>query len=279
MAAVVNIDAIEGSAASHHLIQGWAITRVAVVTGLTVAADTAALFKAALDAVIAVTGDRGSACPSISVPTYLEQFIPELIDATSVRVRIVYKGYPLVVWEYDGGLNQVESNLDINGSVVSVSYAYPSNYALDPRKAGLTITQGGMVRRSMPEPVITVRILIVPATIGGVARDASYCMAYYKAGFEGKVNSAAVTLGYLYGDVHCWLCEKVHGITRDGGGSYEASFTFHLRYQTWDEPVVFTNPDDGKPPADLVSGTGYKLVRTQPEVAFSGLPSLAVGAN
>ena len=62
----------------------------------------------------------------------------------------------------------------------------------------------------------------------------------------------------------------------DGGDSYEAGFTFHLKPTSWDKLIVFTNPDDGKPPADLVNGVGFKQVPRIPSVDFAQLGSVLI---
>ena len=33
---------------------------------------------------------------------YLKQFIPEVLSPTAVKFRIVYRGYPLLTYEFDG---------------------------------------------------------------------------------------------------------------------------------------------------------------------------------
>ena len=290
----VQVDIIEGSSASHHITQGWAITRVAVITGLNPAAtdDTAKLYNDALAALIAVVGDRGSQCPNISVPTYLEEFIPELLSAESVKIRMVYKGYPLPTYEFDGSLSQVESNLDANGQVITTQYTYPDNYALDPRKAGLTVTQGGMVSRPVPEPCFTIRFIVTdgtipPLTIGTPPNPGSMILVYsgtrtateimtYLGMYEGTVNNAYYQIGLINGAPHQWMITKVRGTSRDAGNTYEAAITFQFRAATWDQQTTFINPDDGKPPPDLVANVGYKLTRVPPETSF---PIFTFGPN
>lgn len=284
----VQVDILEGSSASHHITQGWAITRVAVITGLNAdaSADTAKLYNDALTALIAVVGDRGSQCPSISVPTYLEEFIPELLSPESVKIRIVYKGYPLPTYEFNAGLSQVESNVDAQGHPITVAYTYPDDYALDPRKAGLTITQGGMVSRPVSEPAFTIRFLVTSGTIptqviNGVffnfpgVRTATEIMTYLAA-YEGTVNSNYYQIGLISGAPHQWMVTSVRGVSRDGGDSYEASMTFQFRAATWDQLVTYINPDDGKPPPDLEEGVGYKMARVPAEASF---PTFNFGPN
>jgi hypothetical protein len=72
------------------------------------------------------------------------------------------------------------------------------------------------------------------------------------------------------------LIEKVSGISRDQGVTYEVTLSMRFNPATWDPQVTFINPDDGKPPPDLVAGTGYKVVQILPEVTF---PTWTFGPN
>lgn len=276
---MINIDLIQGATGSRHIISGWGITRLAVVTGLEPAVpnaqSTGQLLQAALDALIALVGDRGSPCPDVDVPTYLEQFVPEVIDMDKVHIRIIYKGFPAPQFEFTSSLCQVESNLDQNGDLITVQYTYPDGYLLDPRKAGQTIMQGGMISRPTPEPSFTIKFIIGAGTINGVAVNGTQMMSWYML-YEGGTNNAPYTIGFITGQVHQWLITSVRGNSKDGGFSYEASITFQFRQAGWDPLVTFINPDDGKPPPDLIPGVGFKLVRGPFETGF---PSFSFAPN
>ena len=290
MAAQVDLDFIESASASHHISNGWAVTRVAVVTGLNPAATdtTGGLFQEALAALIAVVGDRGSACPDISVPTYLEEFIPELLGADCCKIRIVYRGYPLPTTEFDGVFSQVETNIDAAGNPITVSYTYPSDYSLDPRKAGKTFPQGALVPTDVNEPVFTIKFMVVPGLLSfftaaiplpaGVTVDpyrtmsATEWISLLSWYYTGKVNNASYLIGVILGQARQWKITKVSGVSKDGGRSYEASMSFQLRVPNWDTQATFINPDDGKPPADLVANTGYYSPQILQAVTFPTFP-------
>ncbi len=284
----VFIDNIEGTAAQHHVSQGWSITSTATVSGLNSGKNdsTGTLFQDACAAVIAIVGDRGSQCPGVDVPTYLEEFIPEILSGDVCKIRIVYKGYPLPTYEFDGALCQVETNLDASGAAITTQYHYPDDYILDPNKAGKTITQGGLVSRPTSEPSFTAHFIVIAGSLGfqtinGVTTafpgvyTATDVMTWL-SNFEGCVNDSIYTIGLIVGQPREWMVTKVRGISKDGGNSYEASMTLQIRRGTWDQLVTFINPDDGKPPADLVKDTGYK----QPHVPYAAnLPSFYTGVN
>ena len=230
--------------------------------------DTAGLGQAAEGAVIAVTGNRGAICPNVGVPTFLKTFQTDLIGPDAAKVKIVYAGYPLPTIEFDGTLNQVESNKDSSGALITVQYTYPSGYLLDARKAGQTFTQGGMISRSICITTVVVRWVITDGKIGGTPATATEILAWFKTTFEGFLNNASYTLAAITGAARTWKVDKVAGVSRDGGQTYEAAMTFQYKPNTWDQLVVFINPDDGKPPPDLVSGTGYKMVQGETTTTF-----------
>jgi hypothetical protein len=340
MAATVQIDILEGTAASHDILRGWEITRIAViesglqaaasltlagsttlgsgtvtmastlgvlmgmsvagtgipaitkVTGITTntnivlsnaatesgtltlslgSLDTAGLMAAAEGLVIAVTGDRGSVCPNVGVPTYLKSFTPTLIGTDAAFVKIAYQGYPLPKYDFDSQLNDVQSNLDVNGSLITTSYTYPLNYPYDYRYRGTTKPQGGMISRPVPESTVNVQWLITDGfiAVGTVSTPATatQIVGWWKA-FEGKVNSTSYTIGPLMGAARCWRFDKIHCVSNDGGRTYEASALLHLKRNTWDTLVVYMDPNTGMPPPDLVAGVGYKMVATPEETAF-----------
>jgi hypothetical protein len=268
MASTVQVDILEGASYHHDLHGGLEITRVAIVTELTVAADHAALCTAAEAAVVAVVGARGSTWSSTSATVYLKRFSVKVLGATACQVDIIYQGYPVVVYEFDGGLNQVQSNLDVSGTVVTVQYEYPSGYDALHGTTGLdgtTETQPAIVSRTVPEPTFSVRMTLGAGTIGGVQKTASEMLSYYKYTYEGKVNSnSSYGVGYLVSGIRTWLVEKISGTTHNGGLTYEMIVVLHQRMQSWDELVIFTDPRTGKPPDGLVAGTGYKLVQVIP---------------
>ena len=242
--------------------------------------DTASLIQGALNAVIAVVGDRGAACPNIAVQTFLQTFIPEIIAANVVKVSIKYKGYPLPVYEFDGSMNQVQTNLDSTGKKFTVQYTYPAtqNFQFDPRLAGTTVTQGGLLNLPVPEPIFIIKWLVV-------GTNPSLQIDIFKATYEGKINNGAVTffVGGTSYPKHSVLIEKVSARTPDGGITYEAQCMFHVKPTPpggtsggWDPQATFINSGDGMPPPDLVSGTGYKQVQVLPEVTF---PTFTFGPN
>jgi hypothetical protein len=221
------------------------------------------LYSQALDDIIDLVGDRGSACDEIDVPNYLEEFIPEIISPEVVRVRMVYRGYPLPTYEFDSNLVQKETNLDINGNHIFVMYIYPTDYRQDVTKAGTLGAQGCLVSHPVLEAAVTVRFTL----LGTESDSATELMAALTL-LAGTVNESEITIGNITGAPRTWKLAKVQGTSQDGMVSYQALVSFQYRAATWDELVTFINPDDGKPPRDLIDGVGYCQVEVLQKANF-----------
>lgn len=277
----VILDHVQGSQAAHRLIEGWAITRMATVTDIVVAPpiNIGKLFTAALALVESETGPRGSACPDIDVPTYLEQFIPETISSDCVRVRIIYKGYPLPVYEMSSAVSNKRTNKDADGVPITLAYTYANDYRWGGGVfAGVSIPQGGLVNREMHEPVFTIRFIVLAGELFGEDKTATEIMSYLMT-FEGKTNADIYTIGLIEGAIRTWKITTVRGVTRDGGISYEASITYQYRESTWDEVVPYIDPNTGKPPEDVDDSSqpmAIKTIKAAPSVVF---PTLSFGGN
>jgi len=279
-----------GAEAVRHIQSGYAITRVALVTGLTSAQGRpdVNILNDAVAAVSTFIGQRGSPCSYVTVPTYLEQFIPELVNQTTVRVRVVYKGLPAISVDVDSALSQVDTNLDYTGTSVYTEYAYPAGYLLDPAKAGKTHRQGGLMHRPTWEPAFTVKFPITatlrvfgPITIPVVSNittgpglnytnDIHHYVACLAA-LVGKVNDATYEFMRINGAARTWMVTKFLATSSDGDLTFNAALTLQYREATWDPYAVFINPDTGQPPSDLVKGTGIVQVKIPQAVAFPQL--------
>ncbi len=284
----VILDIMEGAQATHDIQQGHTITRAAIVNNLNqfLSNDTAQIMLAAENAVASIVGGRGSPCPNVPVPTFLYEFTKEIISSTSVKVLIKYKGYRLPKYTFRGCKRQVETNIDANGNPIQTSYTFPSDYAYDPGRRGKTYTQGGMVSAPTPSPSFVVEFTItdgmsvpsditahIPGFASGSYSATDFCsiMSFY----AGKVNDADYKIGAIVGPARTWMVEDFDADTEDGGFSYQARMTFTYADEGWDPLVAYVNPDDGKPPADLVEGVGYytppvPMALQFPDFAFSG---------
>lgn len=263
----VTIDLLEGMAGSMHIIRGADIPRMAIVTGLASdgngnydvgGANTGQLYQRVLDAVSAVA-PLSSGCPGVTVPNYLAEIgMPEFISPDVARCKLSYRGFPALQIEFNSSLAQVETNVDNQGNPITVVYAYPSNYSTitggNPAYNGLSVTQGGIVSRPTSDVSFTVKF-----TTAGLTGVTSMAMNV------GMVNQNAYPVGVIPGAPRTWLCTGFRALSEDGGLTYNAALSLQYRAAKWDNPIMFINPDTGKPPPDLISGTGYKT----PQIALA----------
>src|SRR5512146_994486 len=115
MAIEVELDQVVGCTATRHLINGVSVTRMATAKNLGSYSDVGAAFEAAMAAILSAVGGIGEACPGISEPTYLESVVPETVSTDIVRVRLIYKGYPVAQTEIHSTLAQIPTNVDKDG--------------------------------------------------------------------------------------------------------------------------------------------------------------------
>ena len=272
--ATVQIDITEGAVGSHDLVDGWDVVRTAVVWDLNSdgSRDTAGIITDAENAVATITGPRGMSygtSPSgawtppyttvptdwvtnqFSVGTFLKEFKTDIIAPTVARVKIIYKGYALARYEFGGSLNMVPTNLDVNGNPLRSTYTYPDPYPANPSLAGKTVTQGCMTTTPVPESTFSIKYVVTAGKIGGVDKTAMEILTYFKTLMEGKINAVAYPVGYIPGEIHCVMCEKVDGTSRDGGITFDMTVLFHYRSRTWDTTCTFIDPTTGQPPPDF----------------------------
>lgn len=289
MAIEVDLEKINGGSAVQHIQQGTSVTRIATVSGLaTTGVTTGSLCQAAINAVVTIVGDRGSACPDIPSPNFLESFSPHVIGPGVVEVRISYKGLPMLQIEFGTTLSQVETNLDIDSHVLFVQYQYPSDYINshpDLQGRAQPITQYGTIQRSIQETTWTMRYTVTADRGGDIPPgfsegDGGYIPIANPSGGAGSGGGLTTATGLVMafaqyyvgminagvwdsapGAARTWLCESLRASSRDGGRSYEVSVTFHYRSDTWDFLLLFQDPFEGKTPTALIEGMGRKKVK------------------
>lgn len=252
----VTVDILPGHGAKL-TVQGWEFTRVAMVRGVTGEGHTK-LINAVL-AVIEEVGGIYAEHPNMA-NTLIKSFDPVPKTPEEVEVRIIYAQRSRVVTEESqievgSSITQVETNKDSAGNLITLSYAYPVNYKGNDKYRGQTITQGGMIKRPVPTSTLS------------ITRRESVSPLTKSQAYVGRVNSDV----WKGGEIRTWLCTGITGRSDDSGDSYVVTYSFEYKFDTWDETIMFINPDDGKPPTDLVNNVGIKTIQGLTAVAFSGL--------
>lgn len=244
----VRVDVLDGASGrryyGRHGQKMWEYTRVAIVDGITGVSGEDDLITQAVDAVIAEVGDLGASFPGRSY-CYIREFQPEPESTECVKVRIIYRDgqVDLNTIEVGASVAQVETNKDKDGNPITLSYTYPANYTTNPNRAGTTCVQGGLYTKFVPETTLVVERL----EVGSPLTNAQL--------YVGKVNSD--TFAGLA--ARKWLCTSIIGKSDDAGFSYSVTYTFQAREDTWDQNLIYINPDDGKPPDDLTA-SGDKTI-------------------
>jgi hypothetical protein len=282
--ATVQVDIEEGYSASHDLLSGWDYTRVGLVDELPVGLSTDDLITQAEAIMISVVGDRGTKYQmgSSGIFVYLKAFVPEIRSPNCVMFRIVYHGYPLLQYEFDAALTQIESNVDTNSTPIATSYKYPTHYS-DTAKAGHRFVQGAMVARDENEPVFSVTFMVVRGSITVFIRGKQFMLFNANAtdmmtvigAFGGTCNNDVYTIGQITGTKHQWKIVKVSSTSPDQGLTYYAKMYFQFRHVGWDKTVTFIDPGTGQPPPDLILSTVKVTDNTFPQ--YAGIPP--VGAD
>lgn len=267
--ASITLDIEEGHSASHDLISGWDYTRAAMVEGLSPALSTDDLIVQSEALLVAAVGNRGSRYQmgSSGIYVYLKAFVPEIIVGSdllptgAVKYRIVYRGYPILLYEFDGALNQVEANLDTNGTIIAVSYTYPANYNTgNTSLAGTRQIQSVLIQRDEPEPIFSFSFLVTSGSLSVHIRGHDFILTNANAtdimsaivAFSGTCNDATYTIGVIVGTKHQWKIVHVAADSKDQGLTYYAKMYMQYRPSGWDKTATFINPDTGRPPADLI---------------------------
>jgi hypothetical protein len=187
------------------------------------------------------------------------------LTPTIVEVECIYR-----IPSLDHGIAPIVGVTDLMDAQSFSGTTFLTNYPtqLDVTGAPITvahngIAQGAEVSASRPR-----------AEIGWSATLLTNDPLSYVYNFVGFVNSG----DFVYvGDTRMWLCTGIdfNMVQRSmqAGTTTSWHFDFRMAYdpRTWDADVWYTDPMTGKPPADLVSGTGYKQVQIYPEANFAAL--------
>jgi len=261
--ATLHIDITDGSGGVYDK-DGWRFDRIAKVTGVPGVGQ--AQIKNAVDSLIAAVGDIGSDHPTVS-SCKLRGYTPTSVANGIVTVKLTYKDEDTEVDSVDPedidirvgtSVSQVQTNKDKDGVLITVAYTYPTDYMLDIKKRGQTFVQGVMMSKMNPGTTLT------------CTRTESSSPAVRSRLYTGKVNEAGweVDPDAL---ARTWMCMGIEGNRDKATGHYRVTYSFQYRDDTWDEDAIFINPDDGKPPKDLVDSVGQWTPELVESIDFNGM--------
>ncbi len=256
----VTLDVIEGMQGRRvydgHGMKAWEFRRTAIVSGITAIPD-GDLLGTAVQAVVGEVGDIGEGTYPNHPDAYIQEFQPEAIDKSTVKVVILYREllYSSAQIEVGTSLTQTESNLDAFGNPITLDYTFPADYIIVEKRGKTDKDQRGMYQRLVPETTVTFR------------RKEYQSPLIKSTQYTGKTNlNTFLSLGSGR-----WLCTGIMGASDDGGLTWNVVYQFQCRPDGWDEQIVYINPDTGRPPGDLVPGVGIKCPQRYLQIDFGGL--------
>lgn len=253
----VTFDLVDGLTWSFDIINGFQGSRCGIVNGLATGVDgsfddatnltSGILMQRAYNAIVALA-PPASGCPGVTLPNYLKNIqMTECNSTDSQRFKLEYRGFPATQIEFNTSLAYVEDYVDNQGNPITVVYTYPSDYIGNPAFPGKLFTQGKAVSRPTSEPTFMVKF-----TTSGLPGITQLAL------LVGMVNNGPYPVGVIGGAARTWLCTGFRALSEDGGITYNASLSMQYRATTWDNKIMFINPDTGSPPPDLIVGTGSK---------------------
>lgn len=240
------------------------VVRKAVVIGIQNETDFGILLTALGDDQQPIIPQPGSSLSGTML--VLTERNPTLVDNEKVEVELVYElpfseGQDLdnptphggvVFGEMKCNMQQVETNQDGSGELISVSHTYEDD---DPDYANQTKVQVGQIQVQASQKTLSFQ--------GIKTTQAPWALA---AALVSHVNTVPI----WGADARYWLCTAVTWKLCDASNPqamrYYMTFEFQFNEDSWDPVAVFIDERTGRPPKGLVEGTGYKVIQYQPDV-------------
>lgn len=239
------------------------LVRQVRVVGLT-DADYSVLFSALTAAGVPAPGSLliGVAAANLVLTERNVNLVDE--DKSTVDVHLIYEHVlnegqnlttplnSLICGEVLATLNEVDSNVDLFGYPIVVQHTYPGTDEVFPDQ---TKIQGGVVKFFQAQ---------ITQTFEGIrTTNNPWVLARTVAGSVNKVS-------WLGGAPAQWMCTKCSWRVHDFKDPIRFHFSFEFQFNpdTWDPEVFFIDERTGKPPKDLIPGTGSKRVPKHPRQDF-----------
>jgi len=250
----VRLDTVEGYSPAKFNKDGWEFTRGAIVQGLTASGD--ARESEAVQAVIDNGQSLGSAHPTKPL-VYLDSIGVQSMKGSVAILSLVYKTgggtsgrteeTPAnTTIEVGATLVQKEVNTDAFGNLLKVTYKGRE--------------QGGTASAMVPQVTLSAR------------RTEAQAPDDKAASYVGRVSAAGWRLSP--GVAGAWLCTSIVGSSSDGMQTWDVSYTFQRDEDAehpWWTQIVYTDPQTGRPPADVTVGNGIEWYRLYATADFNAL--------
>lgn len=256
MPAALTIDILEGVRWREEKGVVKEVSRLAVVSGLTLGPDAEQAVAQALNHVD--MPKPGDSHPLV-VGLFLADRFPVARDPTIMQVELRYKIPGLIdqpppgePWTLSGGaaLEEIETQLDRDGNQVTVEHQ--------------GVVQGVRIRPLMPREELNAEWTGQSTTPGQVVRA-----------YVGKTNELTWQ-GWLPGSGLCMSITFDPIDVTQSPPLYRFNASFRQKDDDGsghDPQVVFIDPESGEPPPGLVAGVGYKTVPWYIRADFNALPT------
>ena len=245
-----DISCIEKSGRVIEVTRLYRVTEFSVGTGsgsgTGSGADVATTFENILG-----TGGLPAAGDSISINSvtlYVQQRDVTIIEPSIAEVTVTFKArerrgilYNGLILRGEASLSQIETNLDENSAQISVTYKGK--------------TQGANIQVLVPQAQLTIESTEVTIDPQEIAM-----------GWIGYLNAEA----WKNGAARTWMCTGVSWDPTETAFKYLLTYQFQYNIDGWDIGVRYVDPETGRPPHDLVVGTGQKTITWYSERDFSG---------
>lgn len=285
------LNVIRGSGAT--LTQaGWVINQTAYFEGLTGAAygNTAAGLIAEAYQTLLGNGfyiGKFLEFHDDSWPIVLDQMDFRLLTPANQEVGLVWRSrrYSTLRANFTTSAGMEQTNVNYNGSPISVKYTYPADYPEEDRQ-GTEETTGAMINKLVPEMNVEISRTEWGPTYGGwPGDDISKTLMTKKSTYEGKINQGTFSPvpGGDAAQQGSWLCTGINAVTNDTGVTYDVTYSFAYREnysvdiggtptaaEGWDTVVVFVDPATGRPVPDP-DADSMKVVQVYDRVDMSNI--------
>lgn len=247
--AIVNIDGALEAEERYGALRG--LKTEVLVYDIVTGKGTSAMINTAL-AYLTANGYAYGSASALNSNLILVNRIPSAIKGSDDKVKVVLEYIPAGECEHNfvmkvrTTIKTIQSGVNAYGQPYYTTYTYPADYPFDPTLQSVTCSQGNMLSVTIPSGEIR--------TSGIVACDDPQVI---QGAWVGAVNSKP----WMRGIASQWCCTGCESVPWDVSTSppkHMFNFTFEYDQMTWWSWYYFIDQATGKPPADLIYGTGYK---------------------
>lgn len=213
-----------------------------------------------LDSAGYTANSKPSATSNLQLKTRTIECLPGCTTKVRFRLEYIPVGETENNYVFRGvaSLAQQQSEVDQYGTQITVTHEFPEDYVDNDKYAGNTVTQGGTVSYLKPE------LALMATGIESITYPERLAAEWI--GFINSTTWRGVSTAGM------WLCSNVQYALHNHKTSpkqWKFTFEFVFNQDGWDPFVAFKDPNTGKSPSGLVSGTGYKSVSMYPSKDFN----------